>query len=262
MPELVTGVSRLNLKLPLQSGHCPASHSLFCQSPSTGLQYFHFKSDLPTCLWNIDSRLTVKDFGGWDKWVNVSPGLWYGLDTEVRSEGCCLHCCATTMIEWTFSKQEICHLIMDAWSCCCCCCGSYIPFQVNKLTHNPAFAVIVLTEFLSIWLSYWKDHATEEVNTHMHAFLGKTFSFLSGKCVSSCQHFCSLLDWALCSAVTPLQEASSPRNSCAICPGSRLATSIPTHPCLSSSGLWIVLCVPGLEHVPGIRGELALFIRM
>lgn len=112
----------------------------------------------------------------------------------------------------------------------------------NMLTHNSAFAVTecFLMSLFDLNQPYWEDRATEEVNTCTHTFLGKTVSLLSGKCISSCQHFCSLLDWALCSAVTPLQEASSSPNSRAICPGSGLATSIPTHPCLSASGLRIV----------------------
>lgn len=75
---------------------------------------------------------------------------------------------------------------------------------------------------------YWEDRVMQKV-TSSH-FTWQTVSLLSGKCISSCQHFCSLPDWALCSAVTPLQKATFPPNSCAICPGSRLATNMPTHP--------------------------------
>lgn len=145
------------------------------------------------------------------------------------------------------------------------CCGFYILSKQISWLITPRFTSNAFPEFLSLWSHsnlYWEEHAIEKVNTHTHMLLAKIVSLLSGKCISSCQHFCSLLDWALCSAVTPLQEASSPPNSRAICPGSRLATSIPTHPCLSASGLRILLWVPGLEHVPGIRGGQALFVRM
>lgn len=138
------------------------------------------------------------------------------------------------------------------------------PYQANKLTHVPGCSLTECFLIFDLNQPYWDDHAAEEVNASTHTFLGKRVSLLSGKCISSCQHFCSLLDWALCSAVTPLQEASSSPNGRAICPGSRLATSVPTHPCLS-------VCLPlgcgscrwyGLEHVPGIRGGQALFVRM
>lgn len=125
-------------------------------------------------------------------------------------------------------------------------CFSY-PFQANIAIHKIALLSSTWTEcflmsfsLFDLNLTNWEDSAKKEVNTHTHTNLSthtgslvKDSVFLSGKCISSCQHFCFLLDWALCSAVTPLQEASSSSNSCAICPGSRLATGVPTHPCLS-----------------------------
>lgn len=117
------------------------------------------------------------------------------------------------------------------------------PFQANTTTHNIVLLSSTLTECFLVTFSLfdhnqpnWEGSAKKEVNTYTHTYTGSSVKdsiFLSGKCISSCQHFCSLLDWALCSAVTPLQEASSSSNSRAIFPGSRLATGVPTHPCLS-----------------------------
>lgn len=117
-----------------------------------------------------------------------------------------------------------------------CCVADLTSFfkQISWLIAPHLLAAPWLSAFLMSFSlfdlnqPYWEDHAVEEVNTHF--FLDKTVSLLSGKRISSCQHFCSRLDWALCSAVTPLQEASSSTNSRAICPGSRLATSTPAHP--------------------------------
>lgn len=144
------------------------------------------------------------------------------------------------------------------------CCGFYILSKKISWLITPYLPAMPLLSFylFDLEATFIGKNMSKRKYTYTHMLLAKAVFLLSGKCISSCQHFCSLLDWALCSAVTPLQEASSPPNSRAICPGSRLATSIPTHPCLSAFGLRILLWVPGLEHVPGIRGGQALFVRM
>lgn len=131
------------------------------------------------------------------------------------------------------------------------------PFQASRLKHtftSCAWICAFWWVFLPLILislvrkTILRRRSTQ---TRMQTFLGKMVSLRSGKCINSCQHFCSVLDWALCSAVTPLQEASSSPNSRAICPGSRLATSIPTHPCQSVSG--IMLWVLGLNMFPRLE---------
>lgn len=122
-----------------------------------------------------------------------------------------LVCTAVSSLDkWEIFKM--CHLIIDKLS----------DVVASASTHRPSFAFCALTECFLMSFSlfdlnqalffFWKAHARQEVNTRRHIrydFLARTVSVLSGKCISSCQHFCSLLDWALCSAVTPLQEASS-----------------------------------------------------
>lgn len=134
------------ISLPLQSGHWPASHSLFVRAPPLYFSSFILRAIvLPVpvtltqdCLWKTSE-------GQRSGCTSVK-----GCDVAL-TQRCVAGAAACTAVSQPDRGGRFQNRNFVIWWWTCDVMWILSSIQADQLTHNPAFKGSALTEFLSLW---------------------------------------------------------------------------------------------------------------